>query len=84
MGEGGRIKVSKNGCYKAFRRYSGFSYKRILRVKIKSNTESNKKKRVEFLQRFLPYHAAEGLGECEVIFIDEAGFNLDKQGTSYA
>jgi hypothetical protein len=32
----------------------------------------------------LPYHEAEGKGECEIIFIDEAGFNLDKQGTNYA
>mgnify|MGYP007064211990 CR=1 FL=1 len=38
--------MSMHGCYKTFRRYSGYSYKRILRVKIKSNTEANKLKRV--------------------------------------
>ncbi len=53
-------------------------------MKVKSNTEKNKANRLEYLQRFLPYHKAEGLGQCEIIFIDEAGFNLDKQGTSYA
>jgi hypothetical protein len=47
-------------------------------VKVKSNTRQNKVKRVQFLQRFLPFHKAEALGECEIIFIDEAGFNLDK------
>jgi transposase len=76
--------VSMHGCYKAFKRYSDFTYKRVQRIKIKSNTASNKLKRVQFLQRFLPYHAAEDRGECEIIFLDEAGFNLDKQGASYA
>jgi hypothetical protein len=73
-----------HGCYKAFKRYSGFTYKRVQRIKVKSNTLGNKLKRVQFLQRFLPYHRAEGLGSCEIIFIDEAGFNLDKQGANYA
>ena len=45
---------------------------------MKSNTEANKIKRVEYLKRFLPYHKAEANGEFEMIFIDEAGFNLDK------
>ena len=78
------VKVSMHGCYKAFQRYGNYSYKRIQRVKIKSNTESNKMKRLQFLQNFIPYHRAEGLAKCEIIFIDEAGFNLDKQGTNYA
>jgi len=26
----------------------------------------------------LPYHKAEARGEFEIVFIDEAGFNLDK------
>ncbi len=38
--------VSMHGCYKAFRRYSDYTYKRIQRIKVKSNTESNKMKRV--------------------------------------
>lgn len=38
--------VSVHGCYKAFRRYSNYTYKRIQRVKIKSNTELNKVKRI--------------------------------------
>ena len=79
-----KIKVTLHGCYKAFRRDSNFTFKRIQRVKVKSNTEANKIKRVEYLQRFLPYHKAESNGEFEIIFIDEAGFNLDKQGNSYA
>ena len=31
--------ISMHGCYKAFRRYSDYTYKRIQRIKIKSNTE---------------------------------------------
>ena len=73
-----------HGCYKAFKRYTNFTYKRVQRVKVKSNNESNKIKRVEYLKRFLPYHEAEIRGEFDIIFIDEAGFNLDKQGTNYA
>ena len=72
------VRITMHGCYKAFKRYTNFTYKRVQRVKVKSNTESNKIKRVEFLKRFLPYHAAENRGEFEIIFIDEAGFNLDK------
>ena len=45
---------------------------------MKSNTIVNKAKRIEYLKRFLPYHKAEGEGKIEIIFIDEAGFNLDK------
>ncbi len=41
-----RVKVSMHGCYKAFKRYTNYSYKRIQRVKVKSNTPSNKIKRV--------------------------------------
>lgn len=78
------VKVTQHGCYKAFKRYSDFTFKRIQRIKVCSNTKANKEKRVQYLQRFLPYHQAESLGKCEIIFIDEAGFNLDKQGTNYA
>ena len=73
-----------HGCYKAFRKYSGFTYKKIQRVKAKSNTPQNKLKRLQFLQRFLPYHKEEWRGQVDIIFIDEAGFNLDKQGNNYA
>ncbi len=79
-----QVGVTEHGCYKAFRKRTDYSYKRIQRVKVQSNTPANKQKRVRFLRRFLPYHQAEAEGRCEIVFIDEAGFNLDKQGTSYA
>jgi hypothetical protein len=72
------VKVTRHGCYKAFKKYSNHTWKRIQRIKIRSNTEKNKRKRMEYLLRFLPYHNAEAEGEVEIIFIDEAGFNLDK------
>ena len=53
-------------------------------MKAKSNTPQNKLKRLQFLQRFLPYHKEEWRGQVDIIFIDEAGFNLDKQGNNYA
>ena len=73
-----KVTVSVHGYYKAFKRYTNYSYKRIQRVKVKSNTAQNKEKRVQYLQRFLPCHLAESRAECEIVFIDEAGFNLDK------
>ena len=79
-----QVSVSKHGCYKAFKKYSNFTYKRIQRVNIKSNTDSNKLKRMQYLLKFLPYHKAKEEGRFEIIFIDEAGFNLNKQGMSYA
>ena len=44
-----KVKVSVHGCYKAFRRYTNYSYKRVQRVKVKSNTNENKEKRVQYL-----------------------------------
>ena len=41
-----RVNISQHGCYKAFKRCTNYSYKRIQRVKVKSNTPSNKEKRV--------------------------------------
>lgn len=53
-------------------------------MKIQANTPKNKVKRVEYLQRFLPYHREETKGSYEIVFIDESGFNLHNQGSDYA
>ena len=42
-----------------------------------------KLKRVEYVKKFLPYHEQEFLKRFQIIFIDETGFNLDKQGYKY-
>ena len=75
--------MKRHSGYKAFRKLSNFSYKRIRRVKLISNTLRNKEKRQLYLQRFLPYHRLENLQKQSIIFIDEVGFNLNNQGRKY-
>ena len=69
--------MKRHSGYKAFKKLSSFSYKRIRRVKLVSNTPKNKEKRRLYIQRFLPYHRLESHQKQHIIFIDEVGFNLN-------
>ena len=76
------LSKSKHGCYEAFKKRSGFILTKTQRIKMRSNLLANKLKRVDFLKYFLPYHKLQSEGKFEIIFIDETGFNLNKQGMS--